>query len=62
MKKEENGTLTLETNTGVIDNVNSLVWAIGRSPNSDTIGLDKIVSKSTSLVCEVNTFLFKDYL
>jgi len=42
VKKEDNGTLTLETNTGVIDNVNTLLWAIGRSPNSDTIGLDKI--------------------
>jgi len=42
VKKEEDGTLTLMTNNGVIDKVNTLLWAIGRSPNADTIGLDKI--------------------
>ena len=41
--KEGDGTLTLETNNGVIDKVNTLLWAIGRSPNADTIGLEKIV-------------------
>ncbi|GFR86338.1 glutathione reductase [Elysia marginata] len=40
--KESDGTLTLETNSGVIDKVNCLLWAIGRVPNSDTIGLDNI--------------------
>ncbi|XP_005099721.2 glutathione reductase, mitochondrial [Aplysia californica] len=42
VKKEADGTLTLETSTGVIDKVDTLLWAIGRSPNSDTIGLEKI--------------------
>ncbi|KAK3776325.1 hypothetical protein RRG08_039911 [Elysia crispata] len=40
--KESDGTLTLETNSGVIDKVNCLLWAIGRVPNSDTIGLENI--------------------
>jgi len=44
--KESDGTLTLETNNGVIDKVNCLVWAIGRSPNSDTIGLEKVDIKT----------------
>ncbi|BFZ00786.1 hypothetical protein BsWGS_03825 [Bradybaena similaris] len=39
--KEEDGTLTLATTTGIIDKVDCLVWAIGRVPNSDNIGLDR---------------------
>lgn len=43
--KEADGTLTLDLNTGSkITDVNCLLWAIGRVPNSDTLGLDKVVS------------------
>ncbi|CAG5122548.1 unnamed protein product [Candidula unifasciata] len=40
--KEEDGTLTLATNSGIIDKVDCLLWAIGRVPNSDNIGLDRV--------------------
>ncbi|KAH9488315.1 hypothetical protein Btru_063767 [Bulinus truncatus] len=40
--KESDGTLTLKTNTEVISNVDCLLWAIGRSPNSDNLGLDRV--------------------
>lgn len=43
MVKEDDGTLTINTNSGVIDKVDCLIWAIGRTPNSDKIGLDRVV-------------------
>lgn len=42
VEKGADGLLTLETNNGIIDKVDCLLWAIGRAPNTDTIGLDKI--------------------
>ena len=53
--KESDGTLTLETNSGVIDKVNCLLWAIGRVPNSDTIGLENIVSEPSTIGYKNNT-------
>lgn len=41
--KEPNGELTVETNTGTIHNVNTLIWAIGRKPLVD-LGLEHVVS------------------
>ncbi|WAR28770.1 GSHR-like protein [Mya arenaria] len=47
--KEADGTLTLDLNTGSkITDVNCLLWAIGRVPNSDKIGLDKVGVKMDS--------------
>ena len=43
MTKKDCGTLTVETNTGTIDDVECLLFAIGRKPNVE-IGLDKMVS------------------
>ncbi|KAJ8309670.1 hypothetical protein KUTeg_011535, partial [Tegillarca granosa] len=40
--KESDGTLTLDTTTGPITQVNCLLWAIGRSPNTDNLGVDKL--------------------
>ncbi|XP_013069703.2 glutathione reductase, mitochondrial-like isoform X1 [Biomphalaria glabrata] len=40
--KDSEGILTVETNSGTINNVNCLVWAIGRVPNSDNLGLDRV--------------------
>ncbi|XP_045201495.2 glutathione reductase, mitochondrial-like [Mercenaria mercenaria] len=41
--KEADGTLTLDLNTGdQIKGVDCLLWAIGRVPNSNTIGLEKV--------------------
>lgn len=45
--KESNGTLTLDLNTGgKIQDVDCLLWAIGRSPNSDKLGLEKVGIKT----------------
>ncbi|XP_006818595.1 glutathione reductase, mitochondrial-like, partial [Saccoglossus kowalevskii] len=41
VKKELNGKLTLDTTTGAMNDVDCLLWAIGRIPNSD-IGLEKV--------------------
>ncbi|CAL1542980.1 unnamed protein product [Lymnaea stagnalis] len=38
--KEGDGTLTIQTNNEKISNVDCLLWAIGRLPNSDNLGLD----------------------
>ncbi|KAL4220178.1 hypothetical protein ACF0H5_020586 [Mactra antiquata] len=41
--KESDGTLTLDLNTGSkMTDVNCLVWAIGRVPNTDNLGLDNV--------------------
>ncbi|KAJ8310171.1 hypothetical protein KUTeg_012036 [Tegillarca granosa] len=40
--KESDGTLTLDTTTGPITQVNCLLWAIGRTPNTDNLGVDKL--------------------
>ncbi|XP_059144464.1 glutathione reductase, mitochondrial-like [Physella acuta] len=50
--KEEDGTLTLKINNGVIDKVDCLLWAIGRVPNSDSLGLENagvIVDKHNNI-------------
>jgi len=36
--------VSVVTNTGVIDDVDCLLWAIGRTPNIDSLHLDRIVS------------------
>ncbi|KAK3095316.1 hypothetical protein FSP39_013135 [Pinctada imbricata] len=41
VKKESDGTLTLDLNSGQIKGVNCLLWAIGRKPNSN-LGLEKL--------------------
>ncbi|XP_060065480.1 glutathione reductase, mitochondrial-like [Ylistrum balloti] len=41
VKKEENGTLTLETTGGQIKDVNCLLFAIGRNPNTQGLNLEK---------------------
>jgi len=41
--KKDSGLLTVETNTGTIDDVECLIFAIGRVPNVE-IGLDNVVS------------------
>ena len=41
--KTEDGRLNVHTNNSTIQDVDCLLWAIGRLPNVD-IGLDKIVS------------------
>ena len=39
------GTLTLDLNTGkVIEKVNTLLWAIGRTPNTDKLDIHNVVS------------------
>ncbi|XP_077868209.1 glutathione reductase, mitochondrial-like, partial [Saccoglossus kowalevskii] len=45
VKKELNGKLTLDTTTGAMNDVDCLLWAIGRIPNSD-IGLEKVGVKA----------------
>ena len=45
MTKGSNGKLTLDLNTGnKVEDVDCLLWAIGRIPNTDKICLDKTVS------------------
>ncbi|KAH3812400.1 glutathione reductase, mitochondrial-like [Dreissena polymorpha] len=45
--EEADGTLTLELNTGSkVTEVNCLLWAVGRVPNSDKIGLGKVGIKT----------------
>jgi len=36
--------VSVVTNSGIINDVDCLLWAIGRSPNIDSLGLDRIVS------------------
>ncbi|XP_067943796.1 glutathione reductase, mitochondrial-like [Watersipora subatra] len=39
--KESSGLLTLSTSKGVIDNVDCVIYAVGREPNTKYLGLDK---------------------
>jgi len=43
--KRADGKLTVETNHGTIDDVNTLIWAIGRSPHTKKLQLNKIAMK-----------------
>ena len=36
--------VSVVTNTGTINDVDCLLWAIGRSPNVDSLRLDRVVS------------------
>ncbi|KAL3859583.1 hypothetical protein ACJMK2_009799 [Sinanodonta woodiana] len=40
--KKPDGTLTLDTTAGQMSEVNCLLWAIGRVPNTDNIGIEKL--------------------
>ena len=44
--KESNGSLTVTTNKGVIDNVDCVIYAVGRQPNTKYLGLEKTVCLS----------------
>ena len=49
MTKVGPNNLTIETNNGTIENVDCLLWAIGRVPNVE-FGLDKVVSMVTDIM------------
>ncbi|KHJ76954.1 hypothetical protein OESDEN_23426, partial [Oesophagostomum dentatum] len=42
VEKRPDGLLTIKTNTGVIDEVETLIWAIGRTPHTANLKLDKV--------------------
>lgn len=44
VEKQSDGTLSLTTTSGEITSVETLIWAVGRSPNTEHLGLDKPVS------------------
>ncbi|KAH7715179.1 glutathione reductase [Aphelenchoides avenae] len=41
VEKNDDGSLKVTTTTGIIDNVSKLIWAIGRTPSTATLNLDK---------------------
>lgn len=43
MEKCPDGRLKVMTSEGVLDNVDTLIWAIGRKPRTDMLKLDKVV-------------------
>ncbi|VDN29196.1 unnamed protein product, partial [Cylicostephanus goldi] len=42
VEKRPDGLLTIKTNTGTIDEVETLIWAVGRTPLTADLHLDKI--------------------
>lgn len=50
MKKSSQGTLTIETNHGVLEGFDCLIWAIGRKANVE-FGLEKAVSIFYGFFC-----------
>ncbi|PVD18283.1 hypothetical protein C0Q70_20832 [Pomacea canaliculata] len=42
IKKEPSGLLTVETNTGTVSEVDCLLWAIGRTPNTPSLDLKNV--------------------
>lgn len=42
IKKQSDGLLTIETNNGEINDVDCLLWAIGRQPNTLSLGLENL--------------------
>ncbi|KAK6731987.1 hypothetical protein RB195_008061 [Necator americanus] len=46
VQKRPDGLLTITTNTGVIDEVEVLIWAIGRTPYTASLNLDKVGVKT----------------
>ncbi|XP_077987932.1 glutathione reductase, mitochondrial-like [Glandiceps talaboti] len=54
VSRQDDGKLTLDTTTGAKNDVDCLIWAIGRVPNAD-IGLDKVgvkVDKGNNIVVD----------
>lgn len=43
VEKLPDGTLKLETTNGIIDKVNTLIWAVGRSPQTQSLNLQAVV-------------------
>ncbi|XP_033637722.1 glutathione reductase, mitochondrial-like [Asterias rubens] len=42
LKKCEDGTMTFETTAGVFSGFDCVIWAVGRTPNSDSLDLEKV--------------------
>ncbi|KAK5976219.1 Pao retrotransposon peptidase [Trichostrongylus colubriformis] len=43
VEKRSDGLLAIKTNTGIIDEVETLIWAVGRTPSTEKLNLDKVV-------------------
>jgi len=52
--------VSVVTNTGTINDVDCLLWAIGRSPNVDSLHLDRVVSmlQHPALITVVITMVY----
>ena len=53
--KSGDGTLTYETTAGVFSGFDCVIWAVGRSPNSDTLNLEKVgveVDKAGNIIVD----------
>lgn len=55
--------VSVVTNTGTINDVDCLLWAIGRVPNVGDLHLDRVVSVDTmktriTLVCNLGTISY----
>nr|AEY77128.1 glutathione reductase [Ancylostoma ceylanicum] len=46
VEKRSDGLLTIKTNNGIIDEVETLIWAIGRTPHTASLNLDKVGVKT----------------
>ncbi|KAL6731629.1 hypothetical protein Aduo_002473 [Ancylostoma duodenale] len=46
VEKRPDGLLTIKTNNGIIDEVETLIWAIGRTPHTASLNLDKVGVKT----------------
>ncbi|KAK6050261.1 pyridine nucleotide-disulfide oxidoreductase [Cooperia oncophora] len=46
VEKRSDGLLTIKTNTGIIDEVETLIWAVGRTPSTEKLNLDKVGVKT----------------
>lgn len=42
--KKGDGLMIVETDTGTISDVDCVLWAIGRTPNTDSLDLHNVVS------------------
>ena len=55
IEKHDDGTLTLHLENGNSHDVDCLIWAVGRAPNTDTIGLE-----NTDVTLDAKGFVFVD--
>ncbi|VDK31389.1 unnamed protein product [Anisakis simplex] len=65
VSKNDRGLLKVETDNGVLNDVDTLIWAIGRKPHTDGLNLDLLVGNVDCFdenLCGLHCVFVKDVI